>query len=85
MTSPCESIGAHMTLESCSATTLSLLPKVVSASASDTMTGSAGLEHRAHDAVGDSPSLVGDALSADVAQCAHRDLLLAFVGHFGRA
>ena len=41
MTSPCESKGAHMTLESFMAITLSLWPKLVSEMASETMTGRA--------------------------------------------
>ena len=57
-----------MTLESCSARTLSLLLNCASLSASLTMTGAARLEHLAHDAVADGAGRVGDGVALDVAR-----------------
>ncbi len=57
-----------MTLESCSARTLSLLLNCASLSASLTMTGAPGLEDLAHDAVADGARGVGDGVAVDVAR-----------------
>ena len=89
MTSPCESSGAHMTLESCERDdALALAEGGVGERVGDD-DRPAGLEHRAHDAVGDAAPVVGDALAADVARGADRrscsSSACGSVGRSGRA
>jgi hypothetical protein len=70
MTWPWLSSGAHITLDSLSATTLSLVPKKVSFMASLTISGSFLVDHVPHDAVADA-ALAFDRLPLHVAGRAH--------------